>query len=113
MFNLTQQEKLVLLFIFFVTLAGLGINFGIKRIPQLQNLYDKGICLANTIDINKATYDDLVRLPNIGPALANQIIEYRSNNCNFKNIEELKKIKGLAGKRFNQIKDFLSIDKSY
>ena len=42
------------------------------------------------LDINKATQEELETLSGIGPSTANKIIQYRKDNGNFKNIEDLK-----------------------
>jgi competence protein ComEA len=55
------------------------------------------------IDINKATLNDLQKLPGIGPRLAKQIVAYREKNDPFKLVEDLMVIKGMdskSGKRF-------------
>jgi len=56
------------------------------------------------VNINKADERELVSLPMIGPALAKRIIEYRSKNGPFRNLSDLKKVKGIGEKQINKIK---------
>ncbi len=62
------------------------------------------------IDINTADMYKLCKLDGIGEALATDIIDYRAKNGKFKSIEELKKVKGIGEKKFNKIKDKISVE---
>lgn len=57
------------------------------------------------ININTATLEDLKTLPGIGPATAQKIIEYRSENGLFQTIEDIKNVSGIGEKKFEQIKE--------
>ena len=48
------------------------------------------------IDINRATLDDLITLPGIGPALAQRIIDYRREHGPFRSVEELERVSGIG-----------------
>lgn len=61
------------------------------------------------ININYATKEMLMKLPGIGEAFANRIIEYRIINGLFLNIEEIKNISGIKNSVFNQIKDLITV----
>lgn len=59
------------------------------------------------ININKSTKEQLEKIPGIGAVLAERIIEYRNENGNFKNIEELKQVNGIGENKFNNIKEYI------
>ena len=61
------------------------------------------------ININEANLQELQELPGIGPALANNIIEYRKNNGVFKTKEELKNVTGIGDKKYEKICELISI----
>jgi comEA protein len=61
----------------------------------------------NSIDINTADEKELEKLPRIGPAMANRIIDYRKKNGSFKSIDELTNVKGIGKKTLNLIKPYL------
>lgn len=63
----------------------------------------------NLININTADISELDRLPGIGPAFAQRIIDYRNTNGPFKSIEEIKNVPGIGEKKFSQIKDLITI----
>lgn len=60
------------------------------------------------LNINTATVAELDALPGIGPAIAQRIIDYRTQNGDFKTIEEIKKVRGIGDALFNQIKELIT-----
>jgi competence protein ComEA len=61
------------------------------------------------INLNTATLEELDLLPGIGPAIAQRIIDYREQNGAFKQIEDLKKVRGIGDAMFGQIKDLVTL----
>ena len=61
------------------------------------------------ININTASLEELDLLPGIGPAIAQRIIDYRNENGVFKQIEDLKKVRGIGDALFGQIKDLITL----
>jgi competence protein ComEA len=61
------------------------------------------------VNINTATQAELESLPRIGPKVAQRIIEFRSQNGNFKKVEDLMKVKGIGEKIFAQLKDLITV----
>ena len=61
------------------------------------------------ININRASKSEFDSLPGIGPVLAARIITYRTKNGPFSSVEELQKVSGIGGSKFDDIKDLLRI----
>ena len=61
------------------------------------------------VSLNSATIEELMTLPGIGESKAKLIIEYRSNNKGFKEIEEIKNVKGIGSSIYEKIKDYLTL----
>ena len=59
------------------------------------------------VNINKASQSDLESLSGVGPSLASKIIDYRNNNGNFLNIEDIKNVSGIGDNKFEAIKDYI------
>ncbi len=69
-----------------------------------------GVLIDNKIvRINSATVEQLDTLSGIGPSIAKKIIDYRTKNGGFKNIEELKLVSGIGDKLFEEIKDGIGL----
>lgn len=69
----------------------------------------KKITSDNPLDINRATITQLDTLPGIGPVTAQRIIDYRTKVGRISSIDELKKISGLGGSKFEEIKALLRV----
>ena len=61
------------------------------------------------ININTASVEDLDKLPGIGPSIANAIIDYRTTNGPFKQIEDINAVKGIGDALFEKIKDQITV----
>ena len=62
----------------------------------------------NKININTATFDDLMLLPGIGPALAERIISYRETNGPFTSKEELVNVNGIGNKTYAKLENYIT-----
>ena len=69
----------------------------------------KKITKDNPLDINRATIAQLDTLPGIGPVTAQRIIDYRTKAGRINAVDELKKISGLGGVKFEEIKALLRV----
>lgn len=61
------------------------------------------------ININTAPADELDLLPDIGAKRAQYIIDYRNQNGPFKSIEEIQKVRDIGPKRFEKLKDQITV----
>jgi comEA protein len=121
---MNRKEMIVLFFLCFTFLIGIGVKF-IRRHKEQRNLQAITIkkiindTLVTTIDeeevdsidvttlinINKASNKELEALSGIGPALAQRIIEYRQKYGGFKTKDEIKRVSGIGPKKFAAIED--------
>lgn len=61
------------------------------------------------VNINSADVNKLQEIEGIGPSMANRIIEYRKTNGRFKKLDELKNVSGIGEKRFESMKNSITI----
>lgn len=67
------------------------------------------ISVTNPLDLNRATLTQLDTLPGIGPVTAQRILDYRTKVGRINSVDELKKISGLGGAKFEEIKNLLRV----
>ena len=60
--------------------------------------------------VNTATEAQIALLPGLGPKLATEVVNYRTNNGGFKTIEDIKKVSGVGDKKFEKIKDYVVLE---
>ena len=61
------------------------------------------------INLNSATAEQLASLPGIGSATARLIIDHRTNVGKFSRVEELMNVKGIGEKKFQNIKELVTV----
>ena len=111
-FNITQQERLVLIFSLSLALLGLSINLCIKYLPAIKRFPQRAFYETTSkkkLDINQASKDDFIKLPGIGPVIAERIIQYRNTHTKFKSLDELNNVQGIGEEKFKKFKRYLTI----
>ncbi|MCX6151745.1 MAG: helix-hairpin-helix domain-containing protein [Ignavibacteriales bacterium] len=72
--------------------------------------YEKKESLSeNSINLNTASKDELMKLPGIGEKTAVRIIEQRNKTGRFRSIEELMEVKGIQSTKLNKIKNYIYV----
>jgi competence protein ComEA len=61
------------------------------------------------VRINSASVEELDKLDGVGPAIAQRIIDYRTENGGFKSVEEIKLVPGIGDKMFEKIKNEIQL----
>ncbi len=61
------------------------------------------------VDINKASVTELSYLPDVGPVIAQRIVDARKEKP-FQTIDDLKKIKGIGEKTFEKMKSRVKVE---
>ncbi len=79
------------------------IDHNQKTVPK----ENKKTLIPGSIDINSARKSDLTKLPRIGPAIAQRIIDYRDVHGKFSTLKELKNVKGIGEKTLEHIRPYL------
>ena len=61
------------------------------------------------ININTASLAEIAKLPDIGQALAERIVDYRTKNGPFQNIEDITHVPGIGQAKFMRIRQFITV----
>lgn len=123
MFNLDKRERLIAAFLSLTFVIGAFLIFYIKsnRSPGIQikraifsntrpSHDNKILNIRRGIDINRSSIEQLTALDGVGDALARRIVQYRSDNGPFRDVEEIKNVKGIGDALFMKIKDEISVE---
>jgi len=60
------------------------------------------------LDLNHVSVEDLCLIPGIGEPLAQEIVAYRESRKGFRSVEELKNVRGIGGKKYQDLKGFFA-----
>jgi competence protein ComEA len=125
---LTHTERKVILFLVITLLAGAGIRMYQQVVPSAPKFdyrtsdstftalssaaddsteYYHAAVVDGKLNINTATMQQLIELPGIGEKTAARIIERRKELGKFTSLEEVKTIKGITKKRFEQLQSLI------
>jgi len=72
---------------------------------------EKSVRRIVTVDLNKATAEELEQVPRIGPTLAGRIILFRDQHGAFDSVSELTKVKGVGKLTFKKMEPYLYVNK--
>lgn len=124
---LTATERKVLLFVTGAFVAGLGVRLYQETFPPTAVLdyasADSTFAVLSAatdtsdlpaghhspVDINRATQQQLMALPGIGAVTAERIIAHRTQYGPFRSIEDLRKIRGISGRKLEQLRPLITV----
>ncbi len=61
------------------------------------------------VNINTADAAQLARLPQVGPKMAQRILDFRKSSGGFKRVQDLLKVKGIGEKVFAKLQPLITI----
>jgi len=85
-------------------------NGGIKhdeiKIKIGRMAANKLLVFSIPLDLNRVSIEDLCLIPGIGESLAQEMIAYRERRRGFRSVGELKNVKGIGEKKYQNLKGF-------
>ena len=103
------KREIIIISILILVLVAINVISYVRRENLKRNyvvLVEEGV---TKISINDAEVEELEALPGIGPVLAHRIVEYRYSNGQFEKLEDLKQVKGLGDKLFQNILPYIKL----
>ena len=80
-----------------------GIKIKISRMAA-----NKLLVFSIPLDLNRVSTEDLCLIPGVGESLAQEIIAYRERRKGFRSVEDLRNVKGIGGKKYENLKGFFT-----
>ena len=115
---LTERERVTMAVLGLLALTGLGVKLWMERPKPITiepgphpdyAAWDAQLHAARLINLNHASIDELARLPEIGPATAQRIVEYRTAHGAFGDAADIQSVSGIGPKTFDAIKDYITV----
>jgi competence protein ComEA len=83
-------------------------GYGLTRWSTRPGTVEKGVVPLATIDLNRAGETELANIPGLGPVRAGQIVEERRQRGPYRNVEDLRRVKGIGPATLERIRPFLT-----
>ncbi|MEY9930348.1 comEA protein [Catenulispora sp. GP43] len=64
---------------------------------------------AQPVDLNTATLEQLETVPDIGPALAQRILDFRTEHGRFESVAQLRQVRGIGERKFADMRDSVTV----
>ncbi|RPI79154.1 MAG: hypothetical protein EHM45_04030 [Desulfobacteraceae bacterium] len=77
------------------------------RVNEMSAFYK--LTLAIPLSLNRETEEGLCAIPGIGPNMAQKIVAERVKRGGFRDLAELRAVKGIGPKKFEQFRPFLTL----
>ena len=115
MFNLTLQEKRVLIALSAFAVLGLAVlgyrnYFARPKLKVISMEYESVVKEKRLVNINTADINKIETLPGVGPKLAKDIIDYRAAHGSFLLKEDLTKVRGIGPRKYEEIKEYILLE---
>jgi competence protein ComEA len=77
--------------------------------PTLAKSKKEASLSPKSIDLNRASVEELQKLPLIGPKLAQRIVDHRTLKGPFAAVQDVRKVSGIGPKTFERIRPYVSL----
>lgn len=120
----TRHQLVVLLILLGVAGLGLGVGHWRRAYPDLVERVEQfdrqpaspappparpPKLLDAALDVNHASAVELMRLPGVGPRLAERIVQARATGGPFAAFDDLRRVRGLSGKTLERLRPLLRL----
>jgi competence ComEA-like helix-hairpin-helix protein len=81
-----------------------------KEAKQVLTVQNHVAVSESAININKASVEELEKLPRVGAMLAQKIVEHREKFGSFRKAEHLMLVDGISDSRFREIRNLVKVE---
>ena len=120
MTRLRETERRTLAALGILALAGLGALLWQRQLPPLTVVgsstptdaaqWEAALDEAKRVDVNAAGVAALERLPGVGPALAQRIVDHRRVHGRFRTADELQDVRGIGPGLYDSLRDYVAAE---
>lgn len=71
--------------------------------------YDGADNVDQRLNINTASFDELQEIPGVGPALAQQIVDYREEYGDYESSEDLLNVSGIGSGKLKALLEYITV----
>lgn len=93
----------------FREVLGMGEKEYVPAVSSSPQKSEESADATEKININTANAAELEKLPGIGQALAERIIQYREEEGPFSTIEDIMAVKGIGEKKFEKLREYIVV----
>ncbi len=90
-------------------LIAIGFSHGWPAWRGAQHEIDSAQTVRRTfqVNVNQAKFGELLALPNVGPSMAQAIVDHREQHGSFASLDELTNVPGVGPVKLDQLKKHL------
>lgn len=97
-----------------VLLLALGMHLGrllrFETVGPVHCVSEAAVERAGMTDLNRATVEELAKLPGIGEVLAGRIVAHRAEHGPFASVEALENVEGIGKGRLEKLRGWVFVD---
>ncbi|MFN4190251.1 MAG: ComEA family DNA-binding protein [Pseudothermotoga sp.] len=109
-FTVSEKRLIFITFVGLIILLGFALEKGYNKQDATVDRVDQRKMIEFPIDINSASYEDLLQIPGIGPAKAKAIIQFREQSGPFRTIDDLVKVSGIGKVTAQRISSYVKLE---
>lgn len=109
---MSEKRLIFITFVGLIILLGFALEKGYSEQDAAVDQVSQRRVIDFPIDINVASYEDLLQIPGVGPAKARAIIQFREQNGPFRTIDDLVKVSGIGKVTAQRISSFVKLEGS-
>lgn len=108
--QLSNQHQIALALLGSIALLAVCFSYGWSAWQGEQADIDQAGLAAPRVfqvDVNHAAIGELMAVPNVGPKMAQAIVDYRAQEGPFESLDELQNVPGIGAVKSEQLKEYL------
>ncbi|MGJ8454123.1 ComEA family DNA-binding protein [Pseudothermotoga sp. U03pept] len=107
--SVSEKRLIFLAFVGLLIILGFALEKNYGKTEESQHVVARKT-VEFPIDVNSASYEDLLEIPGIGPAKAKAVIQFREQNGPFATVDDLTKVSGIGRVTVQRIAPYVKVE---